>query len=80
MSYNTAHKLKTAVQTWENEQTKENWDKVLKIGIKHKFKARNRENMYDDTSISFNYSKNLLNRPQLPSEKAMELIEHIRNT
>jgi len=27
MSYNTAHKLKTAVQTWENERTKENWDK-----------------------------------------------------
>ena len=80
MSYNTAHKLKTAVQTWENEQTKENWDEVLKIGIKHEFKARNRENMYDDPSISFYYSKNLLCRPKLPSEKAIELIEHIRNT
>ena len=37
MSFETALVLEIALDTWEENKTKDNWDKVLAAGTKHTF-------------------------------------------
>lgn len=79
MSFDTALVLKIALENWEENKTKDNWDKVLAAGTKHTF-TDTETDMYADVNITLTDSESIYARLRLPQKKAIELVNHINNS
>lgn len=79
MSFKTTLVLEIALDTWEENKTKDNWDKVLAAGTKHTFTDKETDR-YADVNTTLTDSEAIYARLRLPQKKAIELVKHIENT
>lgn len=79
MTFETALVLEIALDTWEENRTKDNWDKVLAAGTKHTF-TDTETDMYADVNITLTDAESIYARLRLPQKKAIELVNHINNS
>lgn len=79
MSFDTALVLEIALDTWEENKTKDNWDKVLSAGTKHTF-TDTETDRYADVNTLLTDSESIYARLRLPQKKAIELVNHINNS